>query len=180
MYKKILSMLVTSPFDSIWLEISTNWHTSSQGPKKKCIKITKRRIDPCPAHTARNKGSFTTMVLWTAQRFLSSTVYEGKSRIIATASKSASKQPHRGLRLLHNKIKTFSNITDHFFWIWIIYMQLNSIVKTLQTMPPNEIWCIVRNFDYEICLFSPFFIYKHTVGELKDLILYRAYGVKLP
>ena len=74
LYKKILSMLVTSPFDSIWLEISTNWHTSSQGPKKNSIKITKRRIDPCPAHTARNKGSFTTMVLWTTQRFLSSTV----------------------------------------------------------------------------------------------------------
>ena len=55
--------------------MSTNWHTSSQGPKKKSIKITKRRIDPCPAHTARNKGSFTTMVLWTAQGFLSSTVY---------------------------------------------------------------------------------------------------------
>ena len=54
--------------------MSINWHTTSQGPKKKSIQITKRRIDPCPAHTARNKGSFTTMVLWTAQRFLSSTV----------------------------------------------------------------------------------------------------------
>ena len=64
----------TSPFDSIWLEISTNWHTSSQGPKKKCIKITKRRIDPCPALTARNKGSFTTMVLWNVHGILSSTV----------------------------------------------------------------------------------------------------------
>ena len=47
----------------------------SQGPKKKSIQITKGRIDPCPAHTARNKGSFTTMVLWIAQRFLSSTVF---------------------------------------------------------------------------------------------------------
>ena len=37
----------------------------SQGPKKKSIQVTKGRIDPCPAHTARNKGSFTTMVLWT-------------------------------------------------------------------------------------------------------------------
>ena len=54
LYKKILSMLVTSPFDSIWLEISTNWHTTSQGPKKKSIQITKERTDPCPAHTARN------------------------------------------------------------------------------------------------------------------------------
>ena len=73
--KRFFSTLKTSPFDSIWLEISTNWHTTSQGPKKKSIKITKGRIDPCPAHTARNKGSFTTMVLWIAQRFLSSTVY---------------------------------------------------------------------------------------------------------
>ena len=73
--KKNCSRLKTSPFDSIWLEIPTNWHTTSQGPKKKSIKITKGRIDPCPAHTARNKGSFTTMVLWIAQRFLSSTVY---------------------------------------------------------------------------------------------------------
>ena len=47
----------------------------SQGPKKKSIKITNRRTDPCPAHTARNKGSFTTVVLWTAQGFLSSTVH---------------------------------------------------------------------------------------------------------
>ena len=44
--------------------MSINWPTTSQGPKKKSIKFTKRRIDPCPAHTARNKGSFTTMVLW--------------------------------------------------------------------------------------------------------------------
>ena len=58
-------MFATSPVGSIWLEMSINWYTTSQGPKKKCIKITKRRIDPCPAHTARNTGSFTTMVLWT-------------------------------------------------------------------------------------------------------------------
>ena len=57
-------MFATSQVGSIWLEMSINWHTTSQGPKKKCIKITKRRIDPCPAHTARNKGSFTTMVLY--------------------------------------------------------------------------------------------------------------------
>ena len=72
--KWFFSTLKTSPFDSIWLEISTNWHTTSQGPKKKSIKITKGRIDPCPAHTAHNKGSFTTIVLWIGQRFLSSTV----------------------------------------------------------------------------------------------------------
>ena len=46
--------------------MSINWpNTTSQGPKKKSIQFTKRRIDPCPAHTACNKGSFTTMVLWT-------------------------------------------------------------------------------------------------------------------
>ena len=44
--------------------MSINWPTTSQGPKKKSIQFTKRRIDPCPAHTACNKGSFTTMVLW--------------------------------------------------------------------------------------------------------------------
>ena len=45
--------------------MSINWPTTIQGPKKKSIQFTKRRIDPYPAHTARNKGSFTTMVLWT-------------------------------------------------------------------------------------------------------------------
>ena len=28
-------------------------------PKKKCIHFTRGWILPCPAHTARNKGSFT-------------------------------------------------------------------------------------------------------------------------
>ena len=37
----------------------TNWHSTSQGPKKKSIQITKGKIDHCPAPTARNKGSFT-------------------------------------------------------------------------------------------------------------------------
>ena len=61
-----------TPFDWNFLQIGTH---RAKDLRKKSIKITKRRIDPCPAHTARNKGSFTTMVLWTAQRFLSSTVY---------------------------------------------------------------------------------------------------------
>ena len=55
--------------------MSINWPTTSQGPKKKSIQITKRRIDPCPAHTARNTGSFTTMVLWSVKSFNSSTAY---------------------------------------------------------------------------------------------------------
>ena len=67
-------MFATSPVGSIWLEMSINWPTTSQGPKKKSIQITKRKIDPCPSHTARNKGSFTTMVLWIVQRFSSLTV----------------------------------------------------------------------------------------------------------
>ena len=67
-------MFATLPVGAIWLESSINWHTTSQAPKKKSIKIAKRRIDSCPAHTARNKGSFNTIVLWIAQGFLSSTV----------------------------------------------------------------------------------------------------------
>ena len=69
LYNFFCKMFATSPVGSIWLEMSINWHTTSQGPKKKSIQITKRRIDPCPAHTARNKGSFTTMVLWTVNPF---------------------------------------------------------------------------------------------------------------
>ena len=47
-------MFATSPVGSIWLEMSINWPTTSQGPKKKSIQITRWRIDHCPAHTARN------------------------------------------------------------------------------------------------------------------------------
>ena len=32
------------PFDSIWLEISIDWHTKSQRPKKKCTHLTIQRI----------------------------------------------------------------------------------------------------------------------------------------
>ena len=42
----------TSPFCSIWLEISTNWHTKSQGPKKKWVNFTKGSIHPFPAQAA--------------------------------------------------------------------------------------------------------------------------------
>ena len=42
-------------FGFIWLEISINWHTKSQGgPKKKCIRFSRGRINLCPAHTACN------------------------------------------------------------------------------------------------------------------------------
>ena len=54
LYKKILLMFDTSPVVSIWLEMSINWHTKSQGPKTKCVNFSKGRIDPYLAHTARN------------------------------------------------------------------------------------------------------------------------------
>ena len=42
--------LKLSHVSSIWLEISINWHTKSQGPKKKCITcFTSRMIHSCPA-----------------------------------------------------------------------------------------------------------------------------------
>ena len=52
--KKIPSIFDTSPVVSIWLEMSINWHTKSQGPKTKCVNFSKGRIDPYLAHTARN------------------------------------------------------------------------------------------------------------------------------
>ena len=47
-------MFSTSLVGSIWLEMSMNWHTKSQGPKTKCVNFSKGRIDPYLAHTARN------------------------------------------------------------------------------------------------------------------------------
>ena len=75
LYNFFCSTFDTSPVDSIWLEMSINWHTKSQGPKKKCIHFSRGRINPWPAHTSRNKGSFTPYALWIVQRFLSYTVY---------------------------------------------------------------------------------------------------------
>ena len=69
-----LSMFDTSPDVSIWLEMSINWHTKSQGPKKKCTHFSRGRNPSCPAGTAGNQGSFTSMALWSVQSFLSSTV----------------------------------------------------------------------------------------------------------
>ena len=54
LYKKNLSMFNTSPVGSIWLEISINWHTKSQGPKKKCAHFTRERIYSCTVDTALN------------------------------------------------------------------------------------------------------------------------------
>ena len=57
--KFLFSKFPTSPFNSIWLEISIDFHTKSQGPMNKCSHFTKGRIHPCSAHTACNWGSFT-------------------------------------------------------------------------------------------------------------------------
>ena len=73
--KFLFSKFATSPFNSISLKISMNWHTKSQGPKKKCAHFTRERIHSCSVDTARNKGSFTSMALWSVQSFLSSTVH---------------------------------------------------------------------------------------------------------
>ena len=66
-------MFETSPFSSIWLEISINWHIKSQGPKKKCIRFSRGMIYPCSTHTAWIK-----VVLlhksWFVQSFLSRSV----------------------------------------------------------------------------------------------------------
>ena len=51
-----------------------NWHTKSQGPKKKCAHFTRERIHSCSVDTARNKGSFTSIALWSVQSFFSPTV----------------------------------------------------------------------------------------------------------
>ena len=67
-------MFDTAPVVSICLEMSINWHTKSQGPKKKCIHFSRGRIHSYPAGTARNQGSFTSMAIWSVQSFLSTTV----------------------------------------------------------------------------------------------------------
>ena len=54
LYKFFCSTLDTSPVDSIWLEMSINWHTKSQGPNKKCTHFSRGMIHSCPAGTARN------------------------------------------------------------------------------------------------------------------------------
>ena len=54
--------------------LSINWHTKSQGPKKKCTRFTRGRIHPCPAHTAHNLGNFTPYTLWFVESFNSSTL----------------------------------------------------------------------------------------------------------
>ena len=78
--KFLFSKFATSPFNSIWLKISMNWHTKSQGPKKKCANFSRGRIHSYSAGTARNQGSFTSMAQWSVQSFLSTTVCIIKGR----------------------------------------------------------------------------------------------------
>ena len=59
-------------FDWKFLQIGT---IRAKDLKKKSIQITKWKIEPCPARTARNKGSCTTMVLQSVKSFNSPTVY---------------------------------------------------------------------------------------------------------
>ena len=75
LYKKFLSMFDSLPVVSIWLEMSINWRTKSQGPKKKCTDFFRGRIHSCFAGTARNQGTFTSVALWSVQSFMSVTVY---------------------------------------------------------------------------------------------------------
>ena len=46
--KKFFSQFETSPFTSIWLEISINWYTKSQGPKKNVPILQKGGFIPVP------------------------------------------------------------------------------------------------------------------------------------
>ena len=59
LYNFIYPKFGISPIDSIWLEISIDWYTKGQGPKKKCINFSRGRLNPFFAHIARNEGSFT-------------------------------------------------------------------------------------------------------------------------
>ena len=61
--------------------MSINWHTKSQGPKKKCTHFTREKIHSCPVDTIRNKGSFTSMALWSVQSFLSISVFSRKNSV---------------------------------------------------------------------------------------------------
>ena len=51
---KSFSKFETLPFTSFWLEISINWLTKCQRPKKKCIYFSRGRIYPCSAHSFFN------------------------------------------------------------------------------------------------------------------------------
>ena len=65
--KKLFSKFEMWPFTSIWLEISVNWHTTSQGPKKKCTLFQEGE-----STTAPPKPPVIRVVLLYAERFVQS------------------------------------------------------------------------------------------------------------
>ena len=69
LYKFFCKMFATSPVGFIWLEMSINWHTKSQGPKTKCFYFSRVRIHSSPVDPTRNIGSFTSMAIWTVNPF---------------------------------------------------------------------------------------------------------------
>ena len=48
LYKFFCSTFDTSPVDSIWLEMSINWHTKSQGPNKNVLIFLGGGFTPVP------------------------------------------------------------------------------------------------------------------------------------
>ena len=76
LYKKIFSKFETPLVNSNWLEIFINWHTKSQGPKKKCTCFTRGRRGP--THVLHKPPAIRVVLLhkWRfVQSFSSSTVY---------------------------------------------------------------------------------------------------------
>ena len=115
-----------------------------------CFKITKRRIDPCPAHTARNKGSFTTMVLWPVNPFCPQLYFTRIIRKYRFKKKSVLKFPEFSIwkRLLPFLQKILSMLP----WEWmrhfttflctcIIKMSYN-ILKLLE-VDRNHLWFVI-------------------------------------
>ena len=144
-------MFTTSPVGSIWLEMSINWHTTSQGTKKISIKLTKQIIDPCLAHTARNKGSFTTMVLWIVQRFLSSTVYYYKCTLRYLIRKVV--RDILSLRKNRKKCRSWDNglkFMIHGFQLRISYLPYSRCIRVTRWWYSNSI----DKFQLSICFFS--------------------------
>ena len=99
----------TSPVESIWLEMSRNWHTKSQGPKKKCTNFFRGRIHSRLAGTARIQGTFTSMALWSVQSFMSITVCRRKNPQWCTYLYFFSEILHRGCFM---KIKLRTTVLD--------------------------------------------------------------------
>ena len=109
--------LDTSPFDSIWLEISLSWHTKSQGPKKKCTHFTIERIHSWLADTARNQGSFTTFALWSVQSFNSPTVHSKSNPLTSLNNLKYQK----GITFINYSKEARQEITFHISFFYYEY-----------------------------------------------------------